>query len=114
MNQLEYTVGQRFVSLLQQRTQPLMVRAFGSRLRGDAEPDADFDIVVALETLDAATDIFVSECAWEAGFDVGIIVSPLVYSLAEYEREAASPLLRAIEREGETLQIERMQDEPKQ
>ncbi len=106
MNLLEQTIGQRFVALLQERVRPVIVRAFGSRIRNDAASDSDFDIVVVIETLDAATDTFVSECAWEAGFDYGVIVSPLVYSRADYEREAASPLLRTIEREGVTLQGE--------
>ena len=62
-----------------------------------------FDVLIVVETLDIATDRFISECAWEAGFEHGVIVSPLAYSRTEYEREAASPLLRAIEQEGELV-----------
>ncbi|TAE31368.1 MAG: nucleotidyltransferase domain-containing protein [Candidatus Kapaibacterium sp.] len=114
MPPLEQTIGKRFLSLLKERTKPLIVRAFGSRLRGDALQDSDFDVVVVIEIVDAALDKFISECAWEAGFEYGVIVSPLVYSRADYEREAASPLLRAIEREGETLLNETLYDKTSQ
>lgn len=103
MSQQEYTIGKHFSELLRRHTQPLVVRAFGSRVRGVAAADSDFDVLVVVETLDIATDRFISECAWEAGFEHGVIVSPLAYSRAEYEREAASPLLRAIEQEGEPV-----------
>jgi len=81
----------------------MKMRVFGSRSRGDAAHDADLDVLVVVETLDAETDRFISECAWEAGFDAGIIVAPLVYSRAGYDREASSPLIRTIEREGEEV-----------
>lgn len=41
-----------------------------------------------------------SDCAWEAGFEHDIIISPLVYSREIYEREALSPLMRSIDAEG--------------
>jgi hypothetical protein len=103
MSHQEQLIGAHFLTLLRRRTEPLFVRAFGSRVRGEAAADSDFDMLVVVENLDVDTDQFISECAWEAGFEHGVIVSPLAYSRDEYEREAASPLLRAIEREGEAV-----------
>ena len=99
----EHSTVQHFQTLLRQRFEPLDMRVFGSRARGEAAADSDLDVLVIVETLDAATDRYVSECAWEAGFDAGIIVAPLVYSRDGYAREGALPLIRAIEREGEVI-----------
>jgi hypothetical protein len=48
---------------------------------------------------------YVSDCAWEAGFEHGIIVVPIVYTKNEWENspERHSLLARAIEREGVLL-----------
>jgi uncharacterized protein len=103
MTTQERRIGKHFRELLERRIEPLTVRAFGSRTRGDAEMESDFDILVVVDNLDTDTHFYVSECAWEAGFDEGVIVSPLVYSRAAYAIEAHSPLGRAIEQDGEAL-----------
>ncbi|MBV5339040.1 MAG: nucleotidyltransferase domain-containing protein [Deltaproteobacteria bacterium] len=59
---------------------PLDVRVFGSRARGDATADSDLDVFVVVE--DATRDIekYVSDCAWEAGFEQDVVVVPVVLS----------------------------------
>jgi len=75
---------------------------FGSRARGDAAPDSDMDVLVILDNPTEEEEEYVSECAWEAGFDHGIVIAPIVYSKQEWERgpEQFSLLARAIEEEG--------------
>jgi hypothetical protein len=103
MTSTEQAILEQFRALLLERIEPILIRVFGSRARGNAETDSDMDVLVVVEKLDAQTDRFISDCAWEAGFDQGIILSPLVYSRSVYERESLSPLVRAITMEGESL-----------
>jgi len=59
---------------------PIDVRVFGSRARGDASADSDLDVFVVVE--DATRDIekYVSDCAWEAGFEQDVVIVPVVVS----------------------------------
>ena len=44
----------------------------------------------------------VSEIAWEAGFDAGVVISTIVFTREEFENgpPSASPLVQAIRLEG--------------
>ena len=103
MTAIEKTVLDRFKLLVAARARLHQMFLFGSRARGDADPDSDLDIVVILE--DSASQEgrnLVSECAWEAGFDHGIVIVPVVFSRNEWENgpERSSLLAQAIEQEG--------------
>lgn len=103
MNQTEETILRRFRNLLTKRLRLGGLILFGSRARGDAEPLSDLDVIVILEGMvsDADRD-YVSECAWEAGFDSGIVVVPVVFSRQEWETgpESRSLLVQAVKAEG--------------
>jgi hypothetical protein len=103
MNTVEQSILGRFKALLQQRLSVRQVILFGSRARGDADPQSDMDVVVVLEgQVDRRARDYVSDCAWGAGFEVGIIVVPLVYSVYDWEEgpESDSLLARAVALEG--------------
>ncbi len=79
---------------------------FGSRARGDAEPDSDVDVLVVLDSeADESARDYVSDCAWEAGYGHGIVVVPVVFGREEWENgpERHSLLARAVEVEGVPL-----------
>lgn len=74
-----------------------------SRARGDADPYSDMDIVVILDDKSDEQDFeYVSDCAWEAGFEYGIVVVPVVFTRQEWENspERYSLLAQAAELEG--------------
>ncbi|MEW6356292.1 MAG: nucleotidyltransferase domain-containing protein [Planctomycetota bacterium] len=76
---------------------------FGSRARGDADADSDVDVLVVLDCpVDSSSDQFVSHCAWEAGYEHGIVVTPVVFSRDEWENgpESYSLLAIAVRQEG--------------
>jgi len=54
------------------------LRVFGSRARGDASPESDLDILVVVEHSTHDIEKYVSDCAWEAGFDDDVVVMPVV------------------------------------
>ena len=103
MDARDLEILNKLKSLLQKRVKLHQVILFGSRARGDAEPDSDMDVLVVLdepetrEVRDA-----VSDCAWEAGFDAGVVVVPIVVFRDQWENgpERASLLAKAVREEG--------------
>ncbi len=103
MDEMEKRVLSRFKEALEARLDVFEIILFGSRARGDADVFSDMDVVVVL---DARTDErslgIVSDCAWEAGFESGIVVVPVVFSRAEWETDASQYCLlrKAVAQEG--------------
>ncbi len=112
MSTLDHQVLERLGALLRQRVSLVGLAAFGSRVRDDssssaADNDSDLDVLVISETLTPDVRRIVSDCAFEAGFDAGILVSPVVFSREEWEHspEGGSPLARSIRHEGVFLTL---------
>jgi len=103
---VEKTILDRFKALLAKRVNAYKLILFGSRARGNAESSSDMDILVVLDGTPTEKDFdYVSECAWEAGFEHGIVVVPVVYTRNEWEMspERYSLLAIAVEKEGVLL-----------
>ena len=75
---------------------------FGSRARGDAQPDSDLDVLVLVEHVTPALRKTISRCAWEVGFEAGVLIQTVVMSREEAEQgpEQSSLLMLAIKEEG--------------
>jgi predicted nucleotidyltransferase len=80
----------------------LDLRVFGSRARGGFGPDSDLDVFVEVETCTPDQRQAINELAWEVGFELDRVISPLVATPDHLERGplGASPLILQIEREG--------------
>jgi len=102
MNTTERNVIEAFRRLLARKLQVDQIVLFGSRARGDAAPDSDMDILVIIDKPTEDIEEYVSSCAWEAGFEYGMVIVPVVYSKEEWETgpDRLSLLARAIEMEG--------------
>jgi uncharacterized protein len=75
---------------------------YGSRARGDAEPESDMDLFVELPEVTPELRSRIYDLAWEVGFENGVVISTFITSFQSLSNSplAANPLLRAIETEG--------------
>lgn len=105
MNKTERRIIDKFKKLLEKKLHVDQIILFGSRARGDAAPDSDMDILVILDDPLEEAGEYISECAWEAGFEHGIVIVPVVYGKEEWENgpDRFSLLARAVEKEGVPL-----------
>ena len=92
-----------FKSLLEKKIAVHEVILFGSRARGDADPQSDVDLIVIVndEIGDSERD-YISDCAWEIGFAHRLVLVPIVFTREEWEYglERVSLLGQAVRSEG--------------
>jgi len=74
---------------------------FGSKARGDASDDSDLDVAVLLKHSDYQTKCTVIDLAYEELLKTNVEISPLVFSLDDYERQRREgfPIILEIERD---------------
>jgi len=97
MTTLEQTILNRFREKVKEHLPLHEMVLFGSRARGDADGSSDMDVLVALECpADRPAREYVGDCAWEAGFEHGIVVASVTVSREEWEEGPLSSSLLAI------------------
>jgi len=102
MNAADWEVARELRQRLAQRVKIEDLRVFGSRARGDATPDSDFDIYLVVTELTPALRRWIDEIAWEVGFERDRVISTLVTTRRGLEQGpfGVQPIVQAIEREG--------------
>ena len=103
MSTQETAILRRFRELVSRRLVIHQLTLFGSRARGDSSSESDMDLLLVVDgPVDAAVEDFVSDCAWEAGFEHGIVLVPITYSREQWENgpERFSLLALAVRAEG--------------
>ena len=103
MAERDKLVIEHFKKLMIERGVPLYrLVLFGSRARGDHEPDSDYDVLVVVTELDRTIREIISHCAWETGFEDCLVIVPVVMTRDEMEHSPlrSSLLMQAIRQEG--------------
>ncbi|HNT89091.1 MAG TPA: hypothetical protein PKL84_14595, partial [Candidatus Hydrogenedentes bacterium] len=64
--------------------------------------ESDFDVLVLVDTLTKEMRRTISDCAWEVGFDAGVVITPVVMTREEAEEspERSSLFMVSVRKEG--------------
>jgi predicted nucleotidyltransferase len=81
------------------------IKLFGSKARGNADPESDIDVLFVLDTLNWEAERSVFEICFHASLRHDILLAPLVMSRAETESPLtqATPFFQNVEKEGVLL-----------
>jgi predicted nucleotidyltransferase len=76
---------------------------FGSRARGDAEEDSDFDFLVTVKNSQADDKERVRQIAWELSLEYDTVITPLVIPRGNFVEEKYFYLHENIHKEGRVI-----------
>jgi predicted nucleotidyltransferase len=100
----ERQIALAFVDKLQRQFDGRLISAilFGSRARGDAEPDSDMDMLVVVSEADPETRKAIDHLAVEVWLEYGIYLSTLVWGRAHWQKvvQLQTLLYQNIRRDG--------------
>lgn len=100
----EITAG--IQSVLQEAHQP-NARAilFGSRARGDARKDSDWDILILLdkERITRGDKESISYPIFELGWEIDEMIHPIMFTTKEWEAKSFTPFYKNVMKEGVAL-----------
>ena len=94
-------IKQRLYEVLGDRAQKIIL--FGSRSRGDAEEDSDYDVLLLVDKRTREMENQVDDIAYEMLDSYGAVVVIFVFEIETFERETQEPLFCNIRREGVIL-----------
>lgn len=80
-----------------------MAYLFGSRARGDANPDSDWDILLLINKQGHATDKDYHDYAYplvELGVSINEKINPIIYTLSDWQKRSFTPFHHNVMREG--------------
>ncbi len=102
MTTSERDILRLYAARVRERFPGAQVWLYGSRARGDSEPDSDYDMCVVLDRVGGDAWKILSDIDWEIGLDNGILITSVEFEREEFERGLSSytPLVRNIRREG--------------
>ncbi len=79
---------------------------YGSRSRGTAKDDSDWDLLILLNIDDISTEIEreISYPLYDLEFDIGEVISPMIYTEKEWNSKyKVTPFYQNVMREGKRL-----------
>lgn len=102
MSKEDREILKKFKARVHERFADTRIWAFGSRARGDATWDSDFDIFIVLSKVDQKIDRWIRDIAWEVGFDNDRVITTVLLDEEQFEHGpmSESTIVDNILREG--------------
>ena len=101
----------RYLTILEQKYEKQISRVilFGSVARGDAEPEADIDLLIVTVNGDQELKDEISMASFSTILETDVILSPLVMDEESYEwhKKYRDPLYNNVQRDGIDLWMKR-------
>jgi predicted nucleotidyltransferase len=97
-----HNVAGRLISGLSLDTEIVRVYAYGSRVRGDADPASDLDLLIELQEVTRAAKRQILDRAWELSLEEGYVISVVLVSQQAFEHGplSVSAFAQNVRREG--------------
>jgi predicted nucleotidyltransferase len=91
-----------FTNRVHERFSDARVWAFGSRARGEATWESDFDLFIVLSEVDQKIDRWIRDIAWEVGFENDRVITTILLDKVQFENGpmSESTIVENILREG--------------
>jgi len=91
-----------FSARVNERFSDARIWAFGSRVRGKATWESDFDIFIVLNEVDPKIDRWIRDVAWEVGFENDRVITTVLLDKTQFEHGpmSESSLVANVLREG--------------
>jgi predicted nucleotidyltransferase len=95
-------IFKQFTDRVHTRFSDARVWAFGSRARGDATWESDFDLFIVLSKVDQKIDRWIRDIAWEVGFENDRVITTILLDKVQFENGpmSESTIVDNILREG--------------
>jgi predicted nucleotidyltransferase len=102
MSEVDRKILKTFAARVRELFPEAKVWAFGSRTRGQATWDSDFDVCVVLTSVDRQSRQAIADIAWEVGFENDRVITIIPFSRDDFEKgpPSESTLVQNILREG--------------
>ena len=102
MSKEDRKILKKFKARVHERFADTRIWAFGSRARGDATWDSDFDIFIVLSKVDQKIDRWIRDIAWEVGFENDRVITTVLLDKEQFEHGpmSESTIVANILREG--------------
>ena len=85
MTREDRLVFDEFVGRVRSRFPEARIWAYGSRAKGNAQWDSDFDLFIVLDRVDEESDRWIRGAAWEVGFENDRVLTTIVLDREQFE-----------------------------
>lgn len=92
--------------IVQDREPSARIFLYGSRSRGTAKPDSDWDVLILLDKdlLSSEMERAISYPLYDLEFEIGEVISPMIYTEKEWNTKyRVTPFYRNVMKEGKLL-----------
>jgi len=85
MSKEDRKILKKFKARIHERFSDARVWAFGSRARGEATWESDFDMLIVLSEVDQKIDRWIRDIAWEVGFENYRVITTVLLDKVQFE-----------------------------